>query len=244
MIRYSSMRLCRVSRFTSEALPLISSAPEPVLSLVTASTTSPWRNSAFHSGSVSVVVATYFAIPFIFLPKSPVASSICGQAALKPSYVRRPSSSASASMRLLLCQAPSSSLKYGPLQAGSSKTPSRVTYSTAMIFPMPTGLRVVAIEQLSLPQPGPAALPQHARLQRMKLDEILRRRIDRHHLGSAKAGDVVAAARRVGGLHAQVASSALASATLRLGSEPDLEAALYRQKSLVRTWAARGTLHL
>ncbi|WP_433726242.1 winged helix DNA-binding domain-containing protein [Actinoplanes sp. CA-051413] len=78
----------------------------------------------------------------------------------------------------------------------------------------------------------------------MKLDEILRRRIDRHHLGSTKAGDVVAAARRVGGLHAQVASSALASATLRLGTEPDLEAALYRQKSLVRTWAARGTLHL
>ncbi|GAA3339623.1 winged helix DNA-binding domain-containing protein [Amorphoplanes nipponensis] len=78
----------------------------------------------------------------------------------------------------------------------------------------------------------------------MNLDEILRRRIDRHHLGRARAGDVVAAARRIGGLHAQVASSALASATLRLTAAPELDDALYRRRSLVRTWAARGTLHL
>jgi hypothetical protein len=73
---------------------------------------------------------------------------------------------------------------------------------------------------------------------------MLQRRIDRQHLGRAKAPDVVAAARRIGGLHAQVASSALASATLRLAGAPDLDDALYRRKSLVRTWAARGTLHL
>ena len=78
----------------------------------------------------------------------------------------------------------------------------------------------------------------------MKPEAILRRRIDRQHLGSTRARDVVAVARRISGLHAQVASSALASATSRLRSAPDLEAALYRRKSLVRTWAARGTLHL
>lgn len=78
----------------------------------------------------------------------------------------------------------------------------------------------------------------------MRLDEILRRRVDRHHLGAAKAPDVVAAARRISGLHAQVTSSAQASAALRLAAEPDLDAALYQHRTLVRTWAARGTLHL
>ena len=78
----------------------------------------------------------------------------------------------------------------------------------------------------------------------MTLDEILRRRIDRHHLGTGKAPDVVAAARRIGGLHAQVTSSAAGSAALRLTSEPDLDTALYEHRTLVRTWAARGTLHL
>ncbi|WP_369077447.1 DNA glycosylase AlkZ-like family protein [Actinoplanes nipponensis] len=38
--------------------------------------------------------------------------------------------------------------------------------------------------------------------------------------------------------------SALASATLRLTAAPELDDALYRRRSLVRTWAARGTLHL
>ena len=78
----------------------------------------------------------------------------------------------------------------------------------------------------------------------MNLDEILRRRIDRHHLGTGKASDVVAAARRIGGLHAQVTASAAGSAALRLITEPDLDTALYERRSLVRTWAARGTLHL
>ena len=78
----------------------------------------------------------------------------------------------------------------------------------------------------------------------MTLDEILRRRIDRHHLGTGKAPGVVAAARRIGGLHAQVTASAAGSAALRLAAAPDLDTALYEQRSLVRTWAARGTLHL
>jgi len=78
----------------------------------------------------------------------------------------------------------------------------------------------------------------------MRLDEILRLRIARHHLGPAKGSDAVAVARRVSGLHAQVAASAQASADLRLPEPADLEGALYKTRTLVRTWAARGTLHL
>jgi Winged helix DNA-binding domain len=78
----------------------------------------------------------------------------------------------------------------------------------------------------------------------VKLDEILRLRISRHHLGAAKGKDVVAVARRISGLHAQVTSSAQAAADLRLPKAADLERALYKTKTLVRTWAARGTLHL
>jgi hypothetical protein len=46
----------------------------------------------FHAGSVSVVETTTLGMLFIFLPNSPVASSIAGHAAAKPSYVTRPSS--------------------------------------------------------------------------------------------------------------------------------------------------------
>ena len=78
----------------------------------------------------------------------------------------------------------------------------------------------------------------------MKPAEILRWRIARHHLGRQKGADVVTVARRIGGIHAQVASSAQAGAELRLAKAPDLERALTRDRTLVRTWAARGTLHL
>jgi hypothetical protein len=78
----------------------------------------------------------------------------------------------------------------------------------------------------------------------MTLDEVLHRRIERQFLGAERGADAIAVARRVSGVHAQVASSALAATTLRLGATPDLEAALYADRSLVRTWAARGTLHL
>ncbi|WP_328466677.1 winged helix DNA-binding domain-containing protein [Actinoplanes sp. NBC_00393] len=78
----------------------------------------------------------------------------------------------------------------------------------------------------------------------MTLDEILRRRVHRHFLGGEKAPDVVTLARRLGGIHAQVASSAQAAADLRMAQPPDLEKALWTDRTLVRTWAARGTLHL
>jgi hypothetical protein len=76
------------------------------------------------------------------------------------------------------------------------------------------------------------------------LDEILRWRIGRQFLGRTRGTGVLAVARRVSGLHAQVAASAHAAARLRLPDSPDLDAALYADRTLVRTWAARGTLHL
>lgn len=77
----------------------------------------------------------------------------------------------------------------------------------------------------------------------MDLDDILRWRVRRHFLGNERGADVVAVARRLLGLHAQVTSSAQASAGLRT-DRPDLEKALWQDRTLVRTWAARGTLHL
>ena len=78
----------------------------------------------------------------------------------------------------------------------------------------------------------------------MTLDEILRWRIERQLLGTERGADEVAVARRVSGVHAQVAASAEAATALRSAVEPHLERALHEDKTLVRTWAARGTLHL
>jgi hypothetical protein len=78
----------------------------------------------------------------------------------------------------------------------------------------------------------------------MTIDEVLRWRIERHFLGTGRATGPVELARRLSGIHAQVASSAQAAAALRSKREPDLDKALYADRTLVRTWAARGTLHL
>jgi hypothetical protein len=87
-------------------------------------------------------------------------------------------------------------------------------------------------------------LPSSASLCQVTLDDVLRHRIDRQFLSSRKAPDLTAMTRRIGGLHAQVATSAEAAATLRSAAPPELDRALYQERSLVRTWAARGTLHL
>jgi hypothetical protein len=77
--------------------------------------------------------------------------------------------------------------------------------------------------------------------------QVMTWRAARHHLDErapAKAMlDVVA---RIAGLHAQVMSSAeltLAARVEGLGPE-DLGRALWSERSLVKTWAMRGTLHL
>ncbi|SNT36148.1 Winged helix DNA-binding domain-containing protein [Asanoa hainanensis] len=66
----------------------------------------------------------------------------------------------------------------------------------------------------------------------------------RHHLADDKAADPVAVARRVVGVHAQVAASAVTATNLRTGGTHQLDTLLYGERTLVRTWAARGTLHL
>src|ERR1051325_11934939 len=71
------------------------SLPGCARSFLISSTTLPSMTVVFvHVGSLSVVETTYFLMLFIRSPNSPV-SCIVGHAAAKPSYVMRPSSSAS-----------------------------------------------------------------------------------------------------------------------------------------------------
>jgi winged helix DNA-binding protein len=73
--------------------------------------------------------------------------------------------------------------------------------------------------------------------------QVVRWRL-RRQLLLEPAADALAVARRVCGLHAQVASCAELIAGIRSAAPPDLDTALWRDRSLVRTWAMRGTLHL
>jgi hypothetical protein len=72
-------------------------------------------------------------------------------------------------------------------------------------------------------------------------------RVERHHLGERAAADglspVVA---RICGLHAQLMSSAELSAWARVENLPRdaIQRALWDERSLLKTWAMRGTLHL
>jgi hypothetical protein len=57
--------------------------------------------------------------------------------------------------------------------------------------------------------------------------------------------DLVEAARQIGGVQAQVASSAELALGIRTGAQPPkVRAALWEDRHLVKTWAMRGTLHL
>jgi hypothetical protein len=67
------------------------------------------------------------------------------------------------------------------------------------------------------------------------------------HLLVEPTGGLVDVARRVCGVHAQLSASAVAALDLRAGrgaTETAVGAALRRRRTLVKTWAARGTLHL
>jgi winged helix DNA-binding protein len=66
----------------------------------------------------------------------------------------------------------------------------------------------------------------------------------RRQLLAGPAPDAVAVARRVCGIHAQVPSTSVLVAGVRTGGPPRLERLLWDDRSLVRTWAMRGALHL
>ena len=68
-------------------------------------------------------------------------------------------------------------------------------------------------------------------------------RLARQHV-TAPAGDAVAVAARVCGVQAQVTSSAQFTVGIRSpATADDVTAALWTDRTLVRTWAMRGTLH-
>src|SRR5258706_14082369 len=72
-------------------------------------------------------------------------------------------------------------------------------------------------------------------------------RIRRHHLDQrAPAGSMLAVANRLCGLHAQVMSSAELTIWVRVENldRRVVQRALWEDRTLVKTWAMRGTLHL
>jgi hypothetical protein len=75
-------------------------------------------------------------------------------------------------------------------------------------------------------------------------DQVLAWRVGRHRLADP-AGDPVEVAGLLAGVQAQVASSAAQVLAVR-GADPgvDLDRELWQDRSLVKTWAMRGTLHL
>jgi hypothetical protein len=65
----------------------------------------------------------------------------------------------------------------------------------------------------------------------------------RQHL-TARAADALAVVSDLCGLHAQVLSSAQLTLWARMDDPPDVNELLWKDRSLVKTWAQRGTLHL
>lgn len=89
-----------------------------------------------------------------------------------------------------------------------------------------------------------AATPPAARL---GWDQVMAWRAARHHLDErVPAKAMLDVAGRIAGLHAQVLSSAELTLAARVEDlEPDaVRRALWEERSLVKTWAMRGTLHL
>jgi hypothetical protein len=77
--------------------------------------------------------------------------------------------------------------------------------------------------------------------------QVMAWRLRRHQLEArAPAGAMLEVTSRIAGLHAQVMSSAALTLWARLdGLEPDaVQRALWEDRTLVKTWAMRGTLHL
>jgi hypothetical protein len=78
-------------------------------------------------------------------------------------------------------------------------------------------------------------------------DDVRARRLDRHRLAKpAPRTRLVDVVREVGGIHAQVLSAAelALSARVRGLTQEHLSQALWEERSLVKTWTLRGTLHV
>ena len=84
-------------------------------------------------------------------------------------------------------------------------------------------------------------------MQKLTWSQIAEWRVRRHHLDQRlPAGSMLAVASKLCGLHAQVLSSAALTAWARVESleRSAVQRALWEDRTLVKTWAMRGTLHL
>lgn len=77
-------------------------------------------------------------------------------------------------------------------------------------------------------------------------EAIVARRMRRHYLDVPAAGSPADVVRAMGGAHAQVLSAAEISVALRLekGTRTEVQAALWDDRTLVKTFGPRGTVHL
>ncbi|WP_162605690.1 winged helix DNA-binding domain-containing protein [Jiangella aurantiaca] len=82
-------------------------------------------------------------------------------------------------------------------------------------------------------------------MEKVTWGQVLARRLRRLHVTDPSA-DLVGTAARLVGLHAQVASSAELIAAVRTPAyeRGDIATALWTDRTLVKTWGMRGTLHL
>ncbi|WP_043614573.1 winged helix DNA-binding domain-containing protein [Nonomuraea candida] len=81
---------------------------------------------------------------------------------------------------------------------------------------------------------------------KLSWSQILSWRLRRQFVSAADGGGAVAVARRLCGVQAQVASSARLAVAVR-SARPDpgeIDRALWAERTLVKTWIMRGTLHL
>lgn len=81
----------------------------------------------------------------------------------------------------------------------------------------------------------------------LKWAQVTARRLQRQHLDErAPRKEMLRVAQDICGLHAQVTSSAALTLWARVDGvkRSDLDAALWKKRTLVKTWAMRGTLHM
>src|SRR6266496_1989490 len=90
-------------------------------------------------------------------------------------------------------------------------------------------------------------MPDHSPPLTLEWDQVIAWRLRRHHLDErVPSADLLPVVAGIAGLHAQVMSSAELTLWARVGDlEPDaVRRALWAERTLVKTWAMRGTLHL